>query len=170
MTTNTLLDKLWVMLFRIPIVKHFWSNSYKGPIFDDIPWTKLKKPIRDCKIVLISTGGVILKTDKKFNMIDPSGDSTFRRIPNNVSRKDLIISNKFYDHRDADKDPNLVLPFEVLRELQEEGIVGPSNIYHYSFMGHIKEPHLTSLTNKSAIEVANEIAEQKVDIALLVPA
>ena len=123
-----------------------------------------------CKIALISTGGIMLKTDKEFNMIDPCGDSTFRRIPHDISPEDLMISHKYYDHRDADQDPNLILPFEVLRELQKEGIVGESNIFHYSFMGHIKEPHLTTLINKSSVKVATEIAEQKVDIVLLIPA
>ena len=166
----TLLDKLFLKLFSFPIVKHFWSIYYVGPIFEDIPWKKLTKPISDCKIVLISTGGILLKNDKRFNMKDPHGDSTFRRIPHDINPEDLVISHKYYDHSDADKDPNLILPFEVLRDLQEEGIVGPSNIFHYSFMGHIKEPHLTSLIEKSSVEVATEIAEQKVDIAFLVPA
>jgi D-proline reductase (dithiol) PrdB len=58
----------------------------------------------------------------------------------------------------------------VLRELQAEGIVGASSPYHYSFMGHIEEPHLTTLIQESAVEAAKEIKQQQVDIALLVPA
>ena len=123
-----------------------------------------------CKIALISTGGIFLKKDKPFDLRNPSGDSSFRRIPYNVKPKDLTISHKYYNHKDADRDPNLILPFEVLRELQKEGIIGPSNKFHYSFMGHIKEPHLSHLVNKSAVEVAIELMFQKVDIALLIPA
>jgi hypothetical protein len=37
-------------------------------------------------------------------------------------------------------------------------------------MGHIKEPHLTTLIQKSAVDAAKEIKQQKVDIAFLVPA
>jgi hypothetical protein len=37
-------------------------------------------------------------------------------------------------------------------------------------MGHINEPNLTTLIQKSAVDAAKEIKQQKVDIALLVPA
>jgi len=80
------------------------------------------------------------------------------------------VTVHFAEFRDADRDPNLILPFEVLRELQAEGVVGPSNEFHYSFMGHIEEPHLTTLIQKSAVQAATEIKQQQVDIALLVPA
>ena len=68
------------------------------------------------------------------------------------------------------KHPNLILPLEVLSELQSEGLVGPSCENHYSFMGHIEEPHLTTLIQKSSVEAAKEIRQQNADIALLVPA
>ena len=170
MDKKTLLNKLWVMLFRIPIVNIFWAQNFKAVLFDRVPWTNLNKPLSSCKIVLLTTGGILLNTEEAFDLNDPHGDSTFRRIPHDVSAEDLTISHKYYDHRDADRDPNLILPFEVLRELQVEGIVGASSRYHYSFMGHIKEPHLTTLIQESALEVAKEIRQQQVDIALLVPA
>ena len=107
---------------------------------------------------------------KEFDLSDPNGDCTFRRIPYDTNYKDLIITHKYYDHYDADRDPNLILPIEVLSELQSEGIVGPSCENHYSFMGHIEEPHLKTLIQKSSVEAAKEIRQQKADIALLVPA
>ncbi len=170
MDKETLLDKLWVLLFRIPILKNFWARNYEAVLFDRVPWTKLNKPLSACKIALFTTGGILLKTEEGFDLNDPQGDSTFRRIPHDVSADDLTISHKYYDHRDADRDPNLILPFEVLRELQAEGIVGASSPHHYSFMGHIEEPHLTTLVQESAVEAAKEIKQQQVDIALLVPA
>ncbi len=170
MEKGNLLEKLWIMLFRIPIVKNIWAQRYEAVLFDSVPWTKLKKPLSACKIVLVTTGGIKLKTEESFDLNDPQGDSSFRRIPHDVSAGDLIISHKYYDQRDADRDPNLILPFEVLRELQAEGIVGASAPYHYSFMGHIKEPHLTKLIQESSVEVAKEIKQFQFDIALLVPA
>ena len=83
---------------------------------------------------------------------------------------DLTITHKYYDHHDADRDPNLIFPIEILRELQSEGILGPSCENHYSFMGHIKGPHLKNLIKKSAVNVAKEIRQKEADIALLVPA
>ena len=170
MKKTTLIDKLLVMLFRVPAVKNYWARNFEALFFDHIPWTKLNKPLSESKIALFTTGGIHLKSDRAFNLIDRHGDSSFRRIPYSVTKEDLTISHKYYDHRDADLDPNLILPFEVLLELQAEGIVGPSNKFHYSFMGHIEEPYLTTLIQKSAVDAAKEIKQQKVDIALLVPA
>ena len=156
MLKESLIDKLLVALFRIPVLKNYWARSYEAVLFDHVPWTKLNKPLPECKIVLFTTGGIHLKSDKAFNLIDPHGDSSFRRIPYSVTKEDLTIYQKYYDHRDAD--------------LEAEGIVGPSNKFHYSFMGHIEEPYLTTLIQKSAVDAAKEIKQQKVDIALLVPA
>ena len=170
MKYETILNEIFVILFKYNIVKKLWSKIFKSKKFKNTPWTPLIRPLPLCKIALISTGGILLKNDKPFDLKNPNGDSSFRRIPNNVKPEDLTIYHKYYDHRDADRDPNLILPFEVLGELQKEGILGPSNEFHYSFMGHIKEPHLSDLVNKSAVEVATELLYQKVDIALLVPA
>ena len=164
------LDKFFINFFRIPAIKNYWQIRYKGLKFDTTPWSKLEKPLEECKIVLITTGGIHLKSDKEFDLIDQNGDSTFRRIPFDTNLKDLIITHKYYDHHDADRDPNLILPIEVLSELQSEGIVGPSCENHYSFMGHIKEPHLTTLIQKYSVNAAKKIRQQKADIALLVPA
>ena len=64
MDKETILDKLWVMLFRIPILKNFWAQNYKAMLFDHVPWTKLNKPLSACKIVLFTTGGILLKTEE----------------------------------------------------------------------------------------------------------
>ena len=170
MNKETILEKIFVKLFKIPAIKNYWERNFNAIEFRNIPWNKLEKPLVDCKIAIITTGGIHLKSDKEFDLSDPNGDSTFRRIPYNTNLMDLIITHKYFDHYDADRDPNLIFPIEVLTELQSEGMVGPSCENHYSFMGHIKGPHLTTLINKSAVEVAKEIRQKKADIALLVPA
>ena len=45
MKKATLIDKLLVMLFRIPLVKNYWTRNFEALFFDHIPWTKLKKPL-----------------------------------------------------------------------------------------------------------------------------
>ncbi len=170
MKYEVILNKLFVKLFSFSIVKKLWSKYFKAKVFNNTPWATLKKPLNHCKIVLISTGGIVLKKDKPFDLKNSYGDSSFRRIPQNVKVEDLTISHKYYDHKDADLDPNLILPFQVLNILQKDGIIGSSNNLHYSFMGHIKDPLISDLIKKSALKVADELKSQKVDIALLVPA
>ena len=33
----------------------------------DIPWTPLSRPLSDCTVALISSGGIALKTDRPFD-------------------------------------------------------------------------------------------------------
>jgi hypothetical protein len=62
--------------------------------------------------LLITTGGVHLKSQKPFDMKDPKGGSAFREIPAGALPENLIITHNYYDHGDADKDINIVIPIE----------------------------------------------------------
>jgi len=128
-----------------------------------IPWTPLRKPLSDSTAVLISTGGVHLRTDLPFNL---NSDSSFRVIPKDVRPGDLAISHQAYDRTDALKDINLVFPIERLRELEAEHVIGRSAEDHYGFglMGSA-EALMPAIK-----EVAGRIRESGVDLALLVPA
>ncbi len=129
-------------------MKNFWARSYEEVLFDLVPWAKLNKPLPKCKIALFITGGIYLRSDEAFDLDGPNGDSSFRRIPHDVSPEDLIIKDKYYDHRATDRDPDLILPFEVLRQLQAEGRFGRSNKYHYSFKGAHRRATFNDLNPK----------------------
>jgi len=128
-----------------------------------IPWTPLRKPLSDSTVVLVSTGGVHLHTDRPFNI---NGDSTFRVIPKDALPGDLAISHQSYDRTDALRDINLVFPIERLRELTDEHVIGQLAEDHYGFglMGSARR------LMPSIKEVARHISESGVDLALLVPA
>jgi D-proline reductase (dithiol) PrdB len=167
---NKLLNKIFVALYRLPWVKERWGNQFQAVKAETIPWTPLRKPLAKCKIALLTTGGVHLKSDPPFNMVDKDGDPTYRAIPANANPADLTITHDYYNHSDADEDINLVLPLDILREYQQMGVVGPSADFFYSFMGHIDGPHLPTLINQTSKAVAQALKKQGVDIALLVPA
>ncbi len=128
-----------------------------------IPWAPLRKPISDSTVVLVSTGGVHLRSDRPFNL---NGDSTYRVIPRDAHRGDLAISHQAYDRTDALRDINLVFPIERLRELEAEGAIGRLAGDHYGFglMGSAKR------LLPAMKEVARRIGRAGVDLALLVPA
>lgn len=128
-----------------------------------IPWTPLRKSLSDSTVVLISTGGVHLRSDRPFNL---NSDPTFRVIPKDAQPADLAISHQAYDRTDALKDINLVFPIERLRELESERVIGHLAEKHYGFglMGSAKR------LMPSLKEVARRISESGVDLALLVPA
>jgi D-proline reductase (dithiol) PrdB len=128
-----------------------------------IPWAPLKKPLSDSTVVLVSTGGVHLHSDRPFNL---NSDSTFRVIPKGTQPGELAISHQAYDRTDALRDINLVFPIERLRELEDQQVIGRLAEVNYGFglMGSAKR------LMPSIKEVARRVSAAGVDLALLVPA
>jgi hypothetical protein len=60
-----------------------------------------------------------------------------------------------------------VLPLRRLRELTTDGTVGKVAATHDSFMGYILQP--TELLSSTAPAIAARMAEEAVDVAVLVP-
>ncbi len=136
----------------------------------EVPWAEPVKPLKEAVLALVTTGGVHLKSQNPFNMADPNGDPTFREIPVDAPRDLLTITHDYYDHRDAEKDLNLVFPSQRLRELLEAGVLGALHPLAYGLMGHIDGTHLQTLQEKTAPVIARKLADAGVDYALLVPA
>lgn len=163
---NRLLARLFT---RFPSLAERWGEGLSRDM-GEIPWSEPKKPLREAVLAIVTTGGVHLKSQEPFDMTDPAGDPSFREVPVDAPRELLTITHDYYDHRDAERDLNLVYPAGRLAELVAAGAVGALHPAAYGFMGHIEGPHLATLREKTAPEVARMLAEGGVDYALLVPA
>jgi D-proline reductase (dithiol) PrdB len=152
-----------------PLAGRIFTASYTPLASKDIPWTTVRKSLRDCRVAVVTTAGVHRKDQAPFNMKDRNGDPSFRAIDSTKPSSDLMITHDYYDHSDADRDINIVFPLERLREFREERIIGGLSNFHYGFMGHILGPHVSTLMNETAPEVARKLTREKVDIVLLTP-
>lgn len=157
------------LLTKYPVLLDQWAKNARTLTFSDTPWSPLAAEINQCRLALITTGGVRLKSQPTFDMRDSAGDPTFREIPDNVSLTELAISHNYYDGRDAEKDINIMLPIQRAAELKQGGEIKTVNHRHFSFMGHIKEHHIVTLMEKTAPEVAAALKKDRVDIAILTP-
>jgi D-proline reductase (dithiol) PrdB len=155
---------------RFPWLFRRWVRKHRFVEFDDVPWTPFKGELRHSRVALVTTAGVHLKSDTAFNMRDPAGDPSFRPIPADAVPGSWTITHNYYDHTDADQDINVVFPFEVLRDLAQQGEIGSVNSRHFSFMGHILPPHIQTLIHRTAPQVARLLKQDQVDIVLLTPA
>jgi D-proline reductase (dithiol) PrdB len=155
---------------RVPALAKRWLRSYAAAAVGEIPWTPLTKPLAACSIALVSTAGVHLRSQAPFDMDDPDGDPSYRLIPRDTPRNALTITHDYYDHRDADRDLNIVLPLDRLAELARAGAIGAVAPRHFSFMGHIDKHHIQTLRERTAPEVAQALREDGVDAVLLTPA
>lgn len=135
----------------------------------EVPWTPLDKPLAECTLAVVTTAGVHLRSQEPFDMEDPDGDATFRELPTDTPRDDYTITHDYYDHADADRDINIVLPVDRLGELAASGRIKGTAPFNYSFMGHIDGAHLERLREETAPEVARRLADSGVDVAILTP-
>jgi D-proline reductase (dithiol) PrdB len=128
------------------------------------PFARPSKPLEDSRLALVTTGGVHLPGQPRFDIDDFEGDCSYREIP--TSAKELTWTHAYY-RPDEGSDLDAVFPLETLRGLVEGGLVGGLGPRHFSFMGAIHDP--TPLVEETAPEVAVKLVEDGVDAVLLTP-
>ncbi len=135
-----------------------------------IPWCPVKRPLEQSRIALVTTAGVHHKHQPPFDMNDAMGDPSFRIIDGQTILGDYQITHDYYDHRDADRDLNIVFPVQRLKEMQAAGLIGGVSEMHFSFMGHITGNHVDTLVKSTAPQVVGALKQLDVDAVLLTPA
>jgi len=153
----------------LPPFKDYLTASYIPPQSQDIPWTPIKKSLSVARIALITTGGLHHLTQKPFSMDEPNGDPTYRIIEPVKIENDYTITHDYYDHRDAEKDINIILPVTRLSEMVADNKVGSAASQHFSFMGHIKNSSIDILLKRYIPEVIDLLLQDQVDAVLLTP-
>ena len=128
------------------------------------PLVRPKKPLSECRLALVTTGGVHLPNQERFDIDDPVGDCSYREIPTDATE---LTWTHAYHRPDEGADLDAVFPLWTLRALVEEGVVGELSPRHFSFMGAIHDP--TPLVEETAPEVAGKLVEDGVDAVLLTP-
>ncbi|MEK6656249.1 MAG: glycine/sarcosine/betaine reductase selenoprotein B family protein [Nitrospirota bacterium] len=163
---NRLIAKI---LTRFPALLNIYVKRAKPVVVEGIPWMPFTKNLRRCKIALLTTAGVHLKSQSPFNMNDPDGDPTYREILLNTPNSELMITHDYYDHKDADKDINIVFPIDRLKEMQAAGEIREIAEINYGLMGHVDENYIPALINATAPKIAERLKKNNVDAAILTP-
>ena len=154
---------------RFPLAGRIWARMFRPQAAGAIPWAPLRAPLSQTTFALITTGGPHLRADPPFDMADPRGDPSFRSIPAATPPGDIIITHDYYDHADADRDLNIILPLTRFRELADRGVIGGLGTC-FGFMGHITDEHVATLIGQTAPAVARRLRDEGVTAALLTPA
>jgi len=171
MTLKTMKDRILAKLFtRVPVLVERWAKSDRFITHIDTPWTPVSKALEESRVALVTTAGIHLRSQQPYDMGDKEGDPSYREIPGEIDVGSLLITHNYYDHKDADRDINVVFPIERLRELENERIIGKAALRHFSFMGHIMGRHVSTLINRTGPEVARLLKADSVDAVFLTPA
>ena len=139
----------------------------------EIPWVLLQKPLSECTVALISSGGIALKDDLPFDQEGERrnpwwGDTSYRVIPQNTTEKDIEVYHLHIDPRFARQDINCLLPLQRLAALEESGEIGRAAPRHYTFMGYTPQPQ--KLIEESTPAIIQSLQEDAVNLVILVPA
>ena len=140
-----------------------FHEELKLPTFDTHPWVE-RPPLNQRRVAIISTAGLHTRDDRPF-AVNP-GDF-YRVVPGDIEANNLVMTHLSvnYDRTGFQQDWNVVFPIDRLRELTEEGVIGSTADFHYSFMG----AHDPMGMEAEIRTVAGLLKGDKVDAALLVP-
>jgi D-proline reductase (dithiol) PrdB len=165
---NRLIAKL---ITRFPALSRRFTAAYSPQESrEDTPWVPFTTPLRECTVAVVTTAGIHHRSQSPFDMQDSDGDPSWRELDGASLFDDFLITHDYYDHKDAEQDPNIILPPDRLNEFADEGRIGSPAKTHYAFMGHIDGPHIATLVNKTAPEVAQRLRQDQMDLVLLTPA
>jgi D-proline reductase (dithiol) PrdB len=138
-----------------------------------IPWSPMTRPLAEAKVALLSTAGISMKGDTPFDMEyerqNPTrGDSSFRQLRGDATGDQIEANHLHIDTGYIERDLNVALPLDRLRELVAEGFVGSMAETHYSIMG-FQGADSSRLENESAPAIAEIMKSEEVDLVLLTP-
>jgi D-proline reductase (dithiol) PrdB len=156
-------------LSEFPLKYKLFLKAYPWRRIDPVPWVPLKKPLKDSRVALVCSAGLVQPGQDPFDDSIRGGDYSFREIPVNTDVATLMDTHRsdLYDHSGLRQDSNLVFPLDRLQEIAKTGRIGSLNRRHLSFMGSITAPN--RLVKKTAPVAVRKLVEDGVDIALLVP-
>jgi D-proline reductase (dithiol) PrdB len=155
------------------IAKVLGSAIPDTPAHPEIPWAPLRKPLSECKVSLVTTAGISMRDDEPFDMESEKkrptwGDPSWRRLRSDATSDSIVANHLHIDATYIERDLNVALPLDRLRELAAEGRIGSVADSHYSIMGYQGNDR-SELENVSAPAIARAMRAEAVDVALLAP-
>ena len=142
--------------------------AYRWTVNEDAPFTRLTKPINECRVTLLTSGGMSMCSMPAWDPMSRN-DHRLDAIPEDASTSDFQIHDSYYDHADADQDLNCQFPIDRLREMAADGTIGSVAPRFWSgFMGRIYNRSV--VLNESAPDFAAELHKDEVDLLIAVPA
>lgn len=143
------------------------------PAHPPIPWTPVSTPLAASRVALLSTAGLSMQGDTPFDMEGERkrptwGDPSWRRLRADASSATIEANHLHIDTGYIQRDLNVALPLDRLRELVAAGEVGSLAPTHYSIMGY-QGSDTKVLETQTAPEIAAAMRSEEVDLALLAP-
>lgn len=143
-----------------------FTTEYPMPVFDRVDPRPAIKDLAGARIALVTSGGIVPKGNP--DHIESSSASKFGTYSlenvTDLSEQSHETAHGGYDPVYANEDPDRVLPVDVLRELEKQGMIGSLHPTYYATVGNG-----TSVANakKYAHEIGLQLKEAGVDGIIL---
>lgn len=143
-----------------------FKTEYPMPVFDNVEPGKAILDLSKAKIALVTSGGIVPKGNP--DKIESSSASKYGKYDiegvMDLTEATYETAHGGYDPVYANQDADRVLPVDVLRDLEKEGVIGELHRYFYTTTGNG-----TSVKNSKAFseEIAQELLADGVDAVIL---
>lgn len=136
------------------------------PTFDRIAPALPVSKLHEATIALVTSGGIVPRGNP--DHIRSANSDSFGKY--SIAGIDNLVSGEYecvhagYDGVYANEDPDRVLPLDVMRQLEKEGIFGRLFQYYYATVGNMMS---VSNATRFGNEIGNELKENGVDGVIL---
>lgn len=143
-----------------------FTTEYPMPDFDRVDPNPAIKDLSNVKIAIVTSGGIVPKGNP--DRIESSSASKYGKYDisqfDDLTEADHETAHGGYDPVYANIDPDRVIPVDVLRDMEKEGIIGGLHQYFYTTVGNG-----TSVANskKFASDFSKELIADGVDAVIL---
>jgi hypothetical protein len=132
------------------------------------PFTAARRALTMTNLALIVSAGAFLDGTDGFDNSAPDGDFNLREIPTDIDLKDLRFAARGYDPALLERDANVQVPLDRLREFVSNRIIGQLAPAFWSFCGFI--PDAGQFVDRMIPQLVERLSRYDVQVALLIPA
>lgn len=143
-----------------------YVTEYPMPHFDNVTPNPAIKDMAKAKIALVTSGGIVPKGNP--NHIESSSASKYGKYDiaqfADLTEATHETAHGGYDPVYANADSDRVLPVDVLRDMEKEGIIGELHKYFYTTVGNGTS---VASSKQFAAEFSKELLADGVDAVIL---
>lgn len=112
-------------------------TEYPMPVFDRVPPTPPVEDVGKIKIAVVTSGGIVPQGNP--DHIESSSATKYGiysiKGMDHMDKTDFMTIHGGYDRAFVTEDPDLVVPLDVLREMEAEGVIGELADYFITTTG-----------------------------------
>jgi D-proline reductase (dithiol) PrdB len=151
-------------LDRLSELQRKSSLAHPCLLNDSAPFERLRRPLSESRLALVTTAGIHLRDDAPFS----GGDQSFRVIPAETPPSNIVQTHASigFDRTAFQRDINVVFPVDRAREFVARGEVGSLGETYFSFMGAQRPPY-DRLVEDTGPEVARRLRAEGVEVVFL---